>query len=255
VEEEIGMRRYAFAVAVMAALLLAGTAAWAQAPGPGAVAQGFTVETLLAQISLYLPPESTQGLGGFGRGFGGQGGGQAGGQGGAQGSGQGSAQGTTTQGAGGQGARSFRQLFQYTRDPKLYLTREQIAKLIPILQDLRANPLPTPSKAKAVQASVDALLSVAQKAEYADYQKQMQKAIDEIRKQFAAAGGGQAGSTGGQGGTSGQGGTGQAGGGQAGAVGGQGGRQGAQLTPTERRQRELDAFIKVLQDRQKQVSA
>jgi hypothetical protein len=250
------MRRYVPVLVVTAALMLAGAAAWAQAPGPGAAPnQGFTVEVLLTQLSLYLPEESTQGLGGFGRGFGGQGGARAGtqgGQAGAQAGGQGTTQGT--QGSGGQARQNFRQLFQYTRDAKLYMTKDQIAKLIPILQDLRANPLPTPSKARAVQASVDAILSVAQKAEYADYQKQMQKAIDEIRKQFAAsngsAGGGQA--------NAGQGG-GQAGatdqpGGQAGAGGGQA-RQGAQLTPTERRQRELDAFIKVLQDRQKQVSA
>jgi hypothetical protein len=40
------------------------------------------------------------------------------------------------------------------------------------------------------------------------------------------------------------------------ASGGQGQtRQGTQLTPTERRQRELDAFIKVLQDRQKQLGS
>jgi hypothetical protein len=102
---------------------------------------------------------------------------------------------------------------------------------------------------------VDALLSVAQKAEYADYQKQMQKAIEEIRKQFAASGA--SGAANGQAGGA-SGGFGGANGAQ-GAEAGQGGtqqRQGAaQLTPTQRAQRELDAFIKVLQDRQKQVGA
>src|SRR5258706_6970577 len=149
------MRRYAFAAAGAVVFLFAGAAAVAQGPGPGAVAtQGFTVEALITQLSLYLPEESTQGLGGFGgfaRGGAGQGGARAGGQAGqggqagTQGSGQGSTQGTANQGAGARAGQNFRQLFQYTRDAKLYLTKEQISRLIPILQDLRANPLPTPS--------------------------------------------------------------------------------------------------------------
>ena len=227
------MKKQRIILALAVAGLIAGSAAWAQAPGPGgAPAQGFSVPVLISQLSLYLPPEATQGLGGFGRAGGGQGG----------------AQGTGAQGTRTQGGQDFRQLFQFTRDPKLYLTKDQIAKLLPILQGLRENPILTPSKAKQVQASVDALLSVAQKAEYADYQKQTQKAIEEMRKQFAASGQGTgsgqaAGGGGGQGADGGQGATGQQ---------RQGG--GTQMTATQRAQRELDAFIKVLQDRQKQVA-
>jgi hypothetical protein len=221
---------------IMAAVLVIAAAAWAQAPGPGATpTQGFTVETLISQISLYLPEESTQGLGGFGRGGGQEGGQQAAGQ-------QGSAQQNTAR-------QNFRQLFQFTRDPKLFLTKDQIAKLVPIFQALRQNPLPTPSKAKQVQSDVDATLSVAQKAEYKQYQEQMQKAFEEIRKQFAASSSGTGSGQTGTGGT-------MSGNAQGQASGGQGQtRQGTQLTPTERRQRELDAFIKVLQDRQKQLGS
>jgi hypothetical protein len=241
------MKKQRIILALAVAGLIAGSAAWAQAPGPGgAPAQGFSVPVLISQLSLYLPPEATQGLGGFGRVGGGQGGAQ--GTGAQAGGGQAGGQASGAQATRTQGGQDFRQLFQFTRDPKLYLTKDQIAKLLPILQGLRENPILSPSKAKQVQASVDALLSVAQKAEYADYQKQMQKAIEEMRKQFAASGQGT--------------GTGQAAGGGGGqeAAGGQGaaGQQrqggGTQMTATQRAQRELDAFIKVLQDRQKQVS-
>jgi len=247
------MKRYTIIIALAATALLAGTAAWAQAPAPGGTApQGFTVETLLSQLSLYLPEDAlpTGGLGGFGRG--GTGTGTA--QGAAAGSGT-TAQGgaTARSGTTAQGGQNFGQLFQYKRDTKLFLTKDQITKLLPVLQGLRDNPVPTPSKAKAVQASVDGILTVAQKAEYADYQKQMAKAFEEIRKQFAAA---QSGS--GPGAGTGAGPAGGFGGGQDpnGAQAGQqrqGSTGGTQLSLTERRQRELDAFIKALQDRQKQL--
>jgi hypothetical protein len=246
--------KYRFIAAVAAvAALVAASAASAQATGPGGTpVQGFSVPVLISQLSLYLPEESTRGLGGGG-GFGGRGGtgnqGAQGGQANGAAAGQGAQAGSGAaagQAAGGQRAQGFRQLLQFTRDPKLYLTKDQITKLLPILQGLRESPILTPSKAKQLQASVDALLSVAQKAEYADYQKQMQKAIEEIRKQFAASG---ASGAAGQG-TGAVGGADQGGGQQRQANGAAGG---AQLTPTQRAQRELDAFIKVLQDRQKQV--
>jgi hypothetical protein len=216
------MRKYLIATVV----LVIAAAAWAQAPGPGGTpTQGFTVEGLISQISLYLPEDSFQGFGGFDR----------------------AAQpGTGAQGSGQQDTarQNLRQLFQFERDPKLFLTREQIAKLLPVFQALRQNPLPTPSKAKQIQADVDAILSVAQKAEYTRYQKQMEKAFEEIRKQFAASAAGSSGQAG-NGAFANRDAQGQGANGQD--------RQGAQLTPTERRQRELDAFIKVLLDRQKQL--
>jgi hypothetical protein len=223
------MKRHAFVLLAGLALVVAAASAGAQTPG-GAMTQGFNVQTLISQLSLYLPEDSTRGMY---SGFGGRGqAGQA-----AQ-TGQGAQAG---QGASA-GARRFPQL-QFTRDPKLFLTREQIAALLPILLDLKANPMPTPSKAKTVQASVDAVLTVAQKAEYADFQKQVQKMIADFRAQMAANGG----STG-----SGQFG-GAAGNGQ--GQGGAGANGGAQMTPLQRRQRQVDAFVRVLQDRQKQLGA
>jgi hypothetical protein len=239
------MKRYVFVIALAAASLIAGSAAWAQFPNPGGAQQGFTVETLLNQISLYIPEDQVPATAAFGRG--GQGG--TGGQG-TQGA-QGSA-GTARTGQAAGAGQNLRQLFQFKRDTKLYLTKDQIGKLIPVLQGLKDNPVPTPSKAKSIQASVDGILTVAQKAEYAEYQKQMQKALDEMRKQFQSQSGGTgtgagAGATGG--GTA-----------QGGGFGGQGadanGQQRAAPTQAQiidRRKAELDAWIKVLQDRQKQL--
>jgi len=244
------MKRYGIVLISLAAFLASSLAAWAQAPAPGgATTQGFTVETLVSQLSLYLPEDATQGMiGGFG---GARGAGQAAGQGANAQSGRAQGTGQTQGQAGAGGAAGFGQLFNFTRDPKLFLTKDQIAKLLPILTALKANVMPTPSKAKQVQASVDAILTAAQKAEYDKYQKQMAKAMEEIRKQFAASGASGAGNAAGQGGFAGE----QAQGGQAGQAGQQ--RQGgaAQVTPLERRQRQLDAFIKALQERQKQIGA
>lgn len=184
----------------------------------GALSQGFNAQTLIVQLSLYLPEDSTRGMYG---GFGGRGG--QGGQG----------------GQAAQGARRFPQI-QFTRDPKLFLTKDQIAKLLPILLDLRENPMPTPSKAKEVQAGVDEILTVAQKAEYADFQRQVQKMIDDFRRQMAANGGSA--------------GNGQGFGGGQGTQS-QGGNGGTQMTPLQRRQRAIDSFVKVLQDRQKELGA
>jgi hypothetical protein len=217
------MKKYALLLLTGLGLLVSAASAGAQAPG-GAMSPGFNVQTLVAQLSLYLPEDSTRGMYGGRVGQGGQAG----------------------QGAqAGQSARRFPQV-QFTHDPKLFLTRDQIAKLIPILLGLKENPMPTPSKAKQVQASVDAILTVAQKAEYADFRAQMQKLIDEFRKQMSASGGNAG---------SGQGfGTGQDAQGQPGqARTGQGG--GTQMTALQRRQREIDAFVQVLRNRQKQLGA
>jgi hypothetical protein len=194
--------------------------AGAQAPAPGGATprQGFTSSALVAELSLYLPPEATRGMFGAGRG-GGQGA-----QGGAGGAGQG------TQG----GVRSP---LAFTRDPKLYLTKDQIGRLLPILLSLRENPMPAPSRAKQIEADVDGILTQAQKAEYERFRKAVQDLIQRYRQQAANGGGEQArpGNMDGQR-------TGQDG-------------AGPQMTPLQRRQRQLDALIKVLQDRQQQADA
>ena len=203
------------------ALAAVGAGGFAQAAGSGgtggtAVArQGFSVPVLVAELSLFLPEEATRGMYG---GLGGRGGGQGGGQSGSAGQ----------QGQSGQ----QRPAFQFTRDPKLFLTRDQVANLLPILSALRDTPMPTPSRARQVQADIDAILTAAQKAEYV----QFRKALENIRQSFSRSGEqAQGGAT--QGGTV-QGGTAQNG--------------GVPLTTLERRLRQLDAFIKIMQARERE---
>jgi hypothetical protein len=218
-------------VIVLAVLAAGGAAVSAQAvPGPGGpVQRGFSSQILIAQLSLYLPEEATRGMY---RGLGGpSAGGAAGGTGGTGGPGGGQ--------GGAPGGRAFPQI-QFTRDPALFLTKDQVAKLLPILQALRDSPLPTPSRAKQVQADVDAQLTAGQKAEWAELQKKMQERIAEFRQRMAASGAGSQGMTGG------------------GADGGPGTSAGAQAggpsagTLLQRRQRQLDAFIEILRARLKQ---
>jgi hypothetical protein len=213
--------------------LLAGMNAGAQATGPGAPLsqRGFSSQLLVAQLSLYLPEEATRGMS---QGFGGRANAPAAqGGSGAPGAGQGSGGGAAASG------RGFPQL-QFTRDSKLYLTKEQITGLLPILVALRDNPLPTPSKAKQVQADVDAQLTAAQKAEWAEFQKKLQDLIAQFRQRAGANAAGGQGSTGGQGFA---------------APGQDPGGGAPQTTLLQRRQRQLDGFINVLQDRLKQASA
>jgi hypothetical protein len=218
------MKRYAFPILVLAGVLSAGVAAEAQSPAPGGAMplQGFSSSALVAQLSLYLPEESTRGM--FG-GAGGRGGGQsAGGQG--------------AQGQGGAAGGGFRSQLAFTRDPKLYLTKDQIDRLLPILLALRENPMPTPSGAKKVKADVDGILTQGQKAEYDQFRKAVQDLIQGFRQRSAANGGG---------GPAGSGNMDTQRPGQEGA--------GSQMTTVQRRQRQLDAFIKVLQQRLPQADA
>lgn len=216
------MRRPRVALIILAALIAGGAAASAQAaPGPGGpVQRGFSSQILIAQLSLYLPEEATRGMyrGSSGRNA-------------APGGGGGQGQ------AGATGGRAFPQI-QFTRDPALFLTKEQTTKLLPILQALRDAPLPTPSKAKQVEAEVDAQLTVGQKAEWAEFQKKMQAMIEEFRQRMAASGGGSPGA--------------MNGGGPDASPGGQAGAGSPQMTLLQRRQKQLDAFIEILQARLKQ---
>jgi hypothetical protein len=214
--------------------LLVGLNAGAQATGPGAPLsqRGFSSQMLVTQLSLYLPEEATRGMG--------RGSGRANGS---------SAQ-NAPSGQDSQAGRGFPQI-QIPRDPKLYLMKQQIAGLLPILIALRDNPLPTPSKAKQVQADVDAQLTAAQKAEWTEFQKKLQDLIAQFRQRMGANGTGANGT-----GANGTGGQGAMNGGDATAqAGGKGGPGGPQMTVLQRRQRQLDDFIKVLQDRLKQASA
>jgi hypothetical protein len=196
------MKRQRIVLITLAGLLAGAIAVGAQssgADGTGAV-QGFNVAMLIGKLSLYLPQDATSGM------YGGRGGAAAG----------------------------RPQQLSFTRDPALFLTKDQIAKLLPILTALRENPLPSPSKAVQVQADVDGILTVAQKAEYEQFRKAMQDLIQRYRQQAAANAAG----------------SGSEGGGQNRQFQGGAQNSGTQMTPLQRRQRQLDAFIKVLQSRQ-----
>lgn len=293
---------------IAAGLLLAMSAgaAFAQAGGAASPAQGFTPQMLIMKLSLYLPEDATRGAF-FGAGAGGAAAGQRAGAGGTGAQAQGGAQaqagagqagaaggaqaGAGQAGAGGQGNGARRQVLQFTRDQKLFLTKDQITRLLPILQGLRENPMPSPTKARKVESDVDAILTAAQKAEWAGFQKQLESFQQSAQRQGGAAGGTGAAGSGAAGGSAGGAGA-QGGGngamaqqyqnfqnmtpeqrqafidnlppdqrqavqqrmqrqGQGGSQGGAGGGQA--LTPTQRRQQQIDEFISVLQTRLKQL--
>ncbi len=288
-------RRLTVVAAGLALAVCGGGAAFAQAGGTAAPVQGFTPQMLIMKLSLYLPEDAVRGAF-FGGGAGGAGG-AAGQRAGAQGQAGTSAQaqagtGTGAGQAGGAQGGARRQVLQFTRDQKLFLTKDQINKLLPILQALRENPMPSPTKARKVESDVDAILTAAQKAEWTSFQKQLESFQQNAQRQAAGAGstgaGGAAGGTGAAGGAGSQGG----GNGASGAGGaaqqfqnmtpeqrqafldnlppeqrqaiqqrmqrqGQGGAGGAgggqALTPTQRRQQQIDEFIAVLQARLKQI--
>jgi hypothetical protein len=246
------MRIGRIAVVSLGLVLACGAALSAQAAGTATPAQGFTPQTLIMKLSLYLP-EGAAGNAFFGAGQRDQG--AAGSQ--TQGGGTQAQAGAQ---AGGQSAqRAQRQQLQFTRDEKLFVTKDQITKLLPILQALRENPMPSPTKAKKVETDVDAILTAAQKAEWDRFQKELEKFQQNAQRQ--------AGGNGGQG------------------IGAQaqnfqnmteqqrqdllnsltpeqrqavqnrmqqGGQQQA-LTPIQRRQRQLDEFIAALKNRLKEI--
>jgi hypothetical protein len=228
-----------FTWAAAVGLIVAAASTGAQSNGTSAVPAGFRVETLLMQLSSFLPEEYARLRSGLD------------GQAGPNGPG-GPAQGAPRQGAQGpgaprQGAQDGQRqggfsLPQFKRDPKLMLTATQVDALLPVLQDLRKTPFPTPSQAKKVTTTVNATLTKQQKDAYDAYAKERDKAIEEIRKQIQSrpqgAQGGQGSAQGGQG-AQGQG------------AQGQGEQTQRQMDPAELRKRMLDAFIRNLQDYRK----
>jgi len=195
-----------------ACALLAPMAVHAQQQPP-AVTAGFNVETLAAELAQLLPGDV--GIPGAGARAGARAGG--GGQ-----------QARTA--SGGQGAAAA---LRVEKDPQLALTPEQVGKLIPVFEGLKANPMPSPAAARKIQASVDSILTGAQKEGIEQYRRTR----GEMQKQFQArlqqAGGGQGSAAGGQNGT---------------ASGGAPGPARPQLTPLERRARIVDAFLAALRE-------
>ena len=227
--------------AIGASLLLAAASAGAQAVVTTNAPAGFSVESLLVELSSFLPEEYA--------GFGGRGffGGPNGAPGGATpgGATQGSApQGTMQQAAPGAQANQRPQGFnipQFKRDAKLMLTAKQVDALLPVLQDLQKTPFPTPSQAKKVTTTVDATLTKQQKDAYDKYVKERDKAIEELRKQFQDRAQG----SGTDGGTF----TTRDGGGTGNGQRTQGQRQ--QVDPAELRKQMLEGFLKNLQEYRK----
>jgi hypothetical protein len=156
--------------AVVAALFVCTAPAALFSQAASTVTQGFSVDNLAFELMIFMPPDQA----GIAR----AGAPPAGAQ-----SPQGGAQ-TGTQRQAGQGG-----FFTVQRDPKLYFTATQIDSLIPLLQDLRKNPFPTPSGAKKLEAGIDGILTAAQKAERG-------KLIAEREKAAAQAAQGEGGGTG-----------------------------------------------------------
>ena len=201
-------------------------------------AQGFNSQTLVFELSLFLPQEA---LGkAFGAGARGAGRGSPGGAaGGAALGGQGPAGGS---GAVQPGRDSQRPgAAQFKRDPKLFLAKAQIDRLLPILKALKDNPMPSPSKARQIETDIDTIITKAQKAEYAEWRKEMAKFREELRQRFAASGGqnglAQGGGQEGAGGTS----------GPAGANG-PGAAPAPRANELQRRQRLLESFVTALEE-------
>jgi hypothetical protein len=256
------MKRSLIICLAIAALLGASATGFAQTGGATTgqtPVQGFSVETLIQELALFIPEDLATGLAGA-RGFGG-------GAGGPQGAGQpgGAATqapaGNTAAGktGAGQAAPQMPQL-DFTRDTKLFLTKAQIAKILPIMTSLRENPLPTPTKAKKVQADIDAILTAAQKAEYATYQTALQKQMAAVQKLMGGQNGqGQQQGTPPQGtppaGMGPGGDPNAAGGGAPGGGAGTTTQAGKQMSQTEMRQNEIDQLIKALQASNARASA
>lgn len=181
------------------AVLCAAPAVFAQNTGSqSASTQGFTITSMIMELSLFLPPGENGRMGGPG-GQAGPGGQPQGQQSGTQpsgapqaaapqaGGGQPSGQQAGAQSTGRQGGGSGGRFLTIQRDPKLYFTADQADKLIALLQPLRDNPFPTPSGAKNLQALIDSILTTAQKAERDTFRAERDKAVAQAQSQGAGA--------------------------------------------------------------------
>jgi len=231
-----------FVGTALAAALALGLGACASQPprpdrGPDMARRGFNAQEVTRELSLFLPEELSK------KAIGGPGGPGAGGQP-SEGTGGAAASDTEQAGTAQSGKRAAPAPFQ--RDEKLFLTKDQIGKVVPWLTSLKDNLDPRREpKAKEIQKGIVALLTDAQKAEYAAYTK----AMDELMRK-----GGPGRGPGGQGGQPPEG-PGGGPGGQGGPGMGPGGGPGAQPgNPEEQMRKDLDAFISLLKDYQVQIS-
>jgi hypothetical protein len=192
------LARMRAATAIGLLLILAVFAGYAQA-GAGSPGQGFSVSAMMTELSIFLP----EGPVGAPRGNGRQGPGRL---------------------------SELRTLLQSHRDPKLFFGLEQVNALLPLLQALYQNPFPTPAAARKLQATVEGLLTPAQRSVLDKFRRERDALIAQARQQGGEAAGGPA---------------------QGPA---QRGSSGQQLTPLQRRQGMIEALIGMLNQRKKELA-
>ena len=125
-------------------------------------------------------------------------------------------------GAGG----GLRSLLSSFRDPKLFFDLGQVDTLIPLMQALYQNPFPTPASARKLQAAMDGLLTPAPRAALDRFRAERDRLAARYRQE--AAGGG--------------------------PFQGSPDAGGRSLTPLERRQRMIEAFVALLKQRRKDLA-
>ena len=139
------------------------------------------------------------------------------------GSGQSGAQAGQRGQPGGQQGRSGAPAPAVPRDPALFFTAEQVERLLPSLEALREQPYPTPSAGKKLAAEIEALLTGAQKAVRDKLREERQKLLAnlpaDVRQRM-----------------------------QERQQGGQ------QRDPLQRRLRLIDNFIRMLEERKKELA-
>jgi hypothetical protein len=161
--------------------LLAAFPLAAQAQGPSLL-EGFTVEGTALMIAAFIPADlGPPGGGGAPQARGGVP--QAPG-----GGGQGGAVWTGGAEAAGGGETRFRIVDLAIKDEKLYLTRGQVERLLPILQDMKQSVFPSPSKARKLQAAIDEVLTREQKAAWQKLVAEMDKARQSAQAQGGTGG-------------------------------------------------------------------
>jgi hypothetical protein len=187
------------------ALALLAAAAFAQ----GTPAPGFSVESTIFELSLFLPE---------GPGF----------------AGPPRQSGDRRPPAGpGQGARQQSPALTQNRrppsperDPALFFAVGQVDRLLPIFAALRDNPYPTPANARKLIADIDAVLGKAQVAARNSFRSERQRFLESLPEEARHRTPDRQAE----------------------------GSPGRQLTELQRRQRLIDNFLQMLQDRKKQLS-
>ncbi|MEW5816246.1 MAG: hypothetical protein AB1798_12725 [Spirochaetota bacterium] len=145
------MKKLKIIIAAMLLFLIGITFGYSQqgqtSPAPDSTS--FSVENIVAELSIFLPPQPPA---------------------------------QQAQSSSGGGAM-FRMMIPDV-NPKLYLNKAQLNQLLPIFFDLKENPFPNPSKAKKIFSTVESILTKEQKAEWAKVKSEREKMIEKLRSQF-----------------------------------------------------------------------